>query len=349
MDGDQLNIWYILLTIVTLSLLILIHETGHFVTARAFGVTVREFAIGMGPKLLSHRSKKNGIVYSLRAFPIGGFVTMAGEDEDSDDENALNKKPVWKRMVITAAGAVMNVVLGIILMLVVVISSPRICGTTVLRFAENGALSDQCGLMIGDEILKVENARVHTASELAYEIMRNGTEPLQLTVKRDSEKIVLENVTFPTIVSGGIKYGLADFNTVEEEKNIGNVLEQTYFRSISTIKMIWQGLLDLVTGRYEFDQVSGPVGVTGAVSEAAKSGTTNYLYLVVVITMNLGIFNLLPLPALDGGRLLFQIIELVRRKPVKPELEGYVHFVGIILLMLLMVAVTFKDVMNLIK
>ena len=344
-----MNIWYILLTIVTLSLLILIHETGHFMMARAFGVTVREFAIGMGPKLISHKSKKNGIVYSLRAFPIGGFVTMAGEDEDSEDENALNKKPVWKRMVITAAGAVMNIILGIILMLVVVTSSPRICGTTVLRFAENGALSDKSGLMIGDEILKVENARVHTASELAYEIMRNGTEPLELTVKRNSEKIVLENVTFPTIVSGGIKYGLTDFNTAEEEKTVGNVLEQTYFRSISTIKMIWQGLLDLVTGRYGFDQVSGPVGVTGAVSEAAKSGTINYLYLVVVITMNLGIFNLLPLPALDGGRLLFQIIELIRRKPVKPELEGYVHFVGIILLMLLMVAVTFKDVMNLLK
>lgn len=218
-----MNIWYILLTIVTLSLLILIHETGHFLTARAFGVTVREFAIGMGPKLISHKSKKNGIVYSLRAFPIGGFVTMAGEDEDSEDENALNKKPVWKRMVITAAGAVMNIILGIILMLVVVTSSPRICGTTVLRFAENGALSDKSGLMIGDEILKVENARVHTASELAYEIMRNGTEPLELTVKRNSEKIVLENVTFPTIVSGGIKYGLADFNTAEEEKTVGNV------------------------------------------------------------------------------------------------------------------------------
>ena len=155
-----MNIWYILLTIVTLSLLMLIHETGHFMMARAFGVTVREFAIGMGPKLISHKSKKNGIVYSLRVFPIGGFVTMAGEDEDSEDENALNKKPVWKRMVITAAGAVMNIILGIILMLVVVTSSPRICGTTVLRFAENGALSDKSGLMIGDEILKVENASI---------------------------------------------------------------------------------------------------------------------------------------------------------------------------------------------
>ena len=267
-----MNIWYILLTIVTFSLLILIHETGHFMTARAFGVTVREFAIGMGPKLISHKSKKNGIVYSLRAFPIGGFVTMAGEDEDSEDENALNKKPVWKRMVITAAGAVMNIILGIILMLVVVTSSPRICGTTVLRFAENGALSDKSGLMIGDEILKVENARVHTAAELAYEIMRNGTEPLELTVKRNSEKIVLENVTFPTIVSGGIKYGLADFNTAEEEKTVGNVLEQTYFRSISTIKMIWQGLLDLVTGRYGFEQVSGPVGFTGAVKRGREVG-----------------------------------------------------------------------------
>ena len=243
----------------------------------------------------------------------------------------------------------MNIILGIILMLVVVTSSPRICGTTVLRFAENGALSDKSGLMIGDEILKVENARVHTAAELAYEIMRNGTEPLELTVKRNSEKIVLENVTFPTIVSGGIKYGLADFNTAEEEKTVGNVLEQTYFRSISTIKMIWQGLLDLVTGRYGFEQVSGPVGFTGAVSEAAKSGTINYLYLVVVITMNLGIFNLLPLPALDGGRLLFLIIELVIRRPVPSKYEAYIHAIGFVALMGLILYVTFNDILRLIQ
>lgn len=301
----------------------------------------------MGPKLISKRSKKSGILYSVRAFPIGGFVSMAGEDEESGDVNALNRKPVWQRMVITVAGAAMNLIIGFILMTVVVITSTSIGGTTILRFAEDNALSEQSGLMIGDEIVKVGDTRVHIASELAYEIMRNGVEPLDITVRRDGELVEIKDVQFPTIIEQGIQFGMTDFIVLAEEKTFGNVIEQSFYRSISTVKMIWQSLIDLITGRYGLEQMSGPVGVTAVVSEAAKSSFTDYLYLVVVITINLGIFNLLPLPALDGGRLIFQIIELIRRRPVKPEFEGYVHFVGIVLLMLLMVVITFKDVMNL--
>ena len=301
----------------------------------------------MGPKLISKRSKKSGILYSVRAFPIGGFVSMVGEDEESDDVNSLNRKPVWQRMVITVAGAAMNLIIGFILMTVVVITSTSIGGTTILRFAEDNALSEQSGLMIGDEIVKVGDTRVHIASELAYEIMRNGVEPLDITVRRDGEIVEIKDVQFPTIIEQGIQFGMTDFIVLAEEKTFGNVIEQSFYRSISTVKMIWQSLIDLVTGRYGLEQMSGPVGVTAVVSEAAKSSFTDYLYLVVVITINLGIFNLLPLPALDGGRLIFQIVELIRRRPVKPEFEGYVHFVGIVLLMLLMVVITFKDVMNL--
>ena len=301
----------------------------------------------MGPKLISKRSKKSGILYSVRAFPIGGFVSMAGEDEESDDVNSLNRKPVWQRMVITVAGAAMNLIIGFILMTVVVITSTSIGGTTILRFAEDNALSEQSGLMIGDEIVKVGDTRVHIASELAYEIMRNGVEPLDITVRRDGEIVEIKDVQFPTIIEQGIEFGMTDFIVLAEEKTVGNVIEQSFYRSVSTVKMIWQSLLDLVTGRYGLEQMSGPVGITAVVSEVAKSSFTDYLYLVVVITINLGIFNLLPLPALDGGRLIFQIIELIRRRPVKPEFEGYVHFIGIVLLMLLMVVITFKDVMNL--
>ena len=342
-----MNLWYILLTILTLSLLILIHELGHFLTARAFGVAIKEFSIGMGPKILSKTSKKSGIAFSLRLFPIGGFVAMVGEDEESDDENALNNKPVWQRMVITAAGATMNLLLGIILMAVVVTMSPAIGGTTVLRFTEENALSEQSGLKIGDEIVEVDGAKVHIASELAYEIMRNGTEPLDLKVRRDGELLVLKDVKFPTMVSDGIEFGMTDFVVLAIEKNVGNVIKQSFFRSVSTVKMIWQSLIDLVTGRYGLDQMSGPIGVTTAVSEAASASAIDFLYLVVVITVNLGIFNLLPLPALDGGRLLFQLIELIRRKPIKPELEGYVHFAGILLLMLLMIVVSLNDIIKL--
>ena len=327
--------------------MILVHELGHFLTARLFNTTVNEFAIGMGPKLISKRSKKSGIVYSVRAFPIGGFVSMVGEDEESDDVNALNRKPVWQRMVITVAGAAMNLIIGFILMTVVVITSTSIGGTTILRFAEDNALSEQSGLMIGDEIVKVGDTRVHIASELAYEIMRNGVEPLDITVRRDGEIVEIKDVQFPTIIEQGIQFGMTDFIVLAEEKTFANVIEQSFYRSISTVKMIWQSLIDLITGRYGLEQMSGPVGITAVVSEVAKSSFTDYLYLVVVITINLGIFNLLPLPALDGGRLIFQIIELIRRRPVKPEFEGYVHFIGIVLLMLLMVVITFKDVMNL--
>lgn len=272
---------------------------------------------------------------------------MVGEDEESDDVNALNRKPVWQRMVITVAGAAMNLIIGFILMTVVVITSTSIGGTTILRFAEDNALSEQSGLMIGDEIVKVGDTRVHIASELAYEIMRNGVEPLDITVRRDGEIVEIKDVQFPTIIEQGIQFGMTDFIVLAEEKTFANVIEQSFYRSISTVKMIWQSLIDLITGRYGLEQMSGPVGITAVVSEVAKSSFTDYLYLVVVITINLGIFNLLPLPALDGGRLIFQIIELIRRRPVKPEFEGYVHFIGIVLLMLLMVVITFKDVMNL--
>lgn len=341
-----MNFLYILLTLITISALALVHELGHYLTARAFNVGIKEFAIGMGPKILSRRSKKTDIVYSLRLFPIGGFVSMVGEDENSDEENALNKKPVWQRMIITVAGSLMNIITGVVLMAIVVGMSPRLGGTTIAKFDAN-AISMEYGLRVGDEVISVDGDRVRIASELSYEIMHSGVEPVDLVVKRDGEIITLEDVVFPTTTSEGVLFGMPDFFVLGEAKTFGNVVKHTFLRSASTVKMIWESLFDLITGRYGFEAVSGPVGVAGAVSDAAKSGLGDFLYLVVVIAMNLGVFNLLPLPALDGGRLLFQAIELVFRKPVKPEVEGYVHFVGIILLLLLMVAVTFKDIIKL--
>lgn len=342
-----MNIWYVILTILTLSMLILIHELGHFLVARKCKVAIREFAIGMGPKIISKTSTKSGIIYSLRLFPIGGFVAMVGEDEESDDENALNKKPLYQRMLITVAGAAMNLLLGLILMAVVVAISPSIGGTTIYRFTEENALTEQTGLKAGDEIVEVDGTRVHIASELAYEIMRNGTKPIELKVKRGGETITLPNVEFPTIISDGVEYGMTDFVVYAIDKNVINIAKQTIYRSASTVKMIWESLFDLVTGRYGLEQMSGPIGVTSAVSEAASTSFVDFLYLVVVITINLGIFNLLPLPALDGGRLLFQFIEMIRRKPMKPQIEGYVHFAGIMLLLILMAVVSLNDILKL--
>jgi len=326
---------------------ILVHELGHYLFARIFKVKIREFAIGMGPRLFTRRSKKTGIDYSLRALPIGGFVSMVGEDEQSDDPGALTKKPIWQRFLILSAGSIMNILLGIIVMCVLVMTTTTLGSTTILRFAEEGALSQASGLKVGDQIIKVGDTKVHTSYELVYEIMRNGIEPLDITVKRAGETIVVKDVIFPTIIEDGVVFGEVDFVVAAEKKTPVVVIRHAFYQSATTVKLIWESIFDFLTGRYGVEQISGPVGVTNAIGEAAKAGTYNLLYLCTLISMHLGIFNLLPLPALDGGRLVFLLIEAIRGKPINPEYEGYVHFAGIVLLMLAMVFITYKDIMKL--
>ena len=343
-----MRIWSILAAILVFGVLILIHEGGHYFCARLFGVTVHEFAIGMGPKVLSRRSKKTGIAYSLRLLPFGGFVSMAGEDEESDDPNALNKKPVWQRIIIVAAGALMNLVTGILVMGILVAASKSLPSTVIYQFTEEN-VSAAYGLKEEDRITAVDGTPVHTANELVYEVMRKGIEPIDLTVVRGGQKITVPGVVFPTVTEQGSRFGEVDFYVYSDPKTPLNVLKHSFFRSVSTVKMIWEQLFDLIRGRYGLDSVSGPVGVTGAMSEAASEGAMNFVYLAVVISMNLGIMNLLPLPALDGGRLVFLVIEGIRRKPVPARIEGTVHFVGIVILMALMVMITMKDIVTLIR
>ncbi len=343
-----MNILYILLAILMFGFLIFIHECGHFLTARLFGVTVNEFAIGMGPKLFSRVSKKSGIRYSLRALPIGGYVAMVGEDEESDDPGALCKKPVWQRMIVTAAGAFMNLVLGFVVMTALVASSEALGGTVVADFFED-AKSSSYGLQVGDQIVAIDDIGVHTATDLVYTIMHDARDPVDITVLRDGKKVLIEGVQFPHYQEAGHIYGDRDFYVYAVEKTFGTVAHQAFWQSANTVRMIWDSLIDLIFGdEYTVEDLSGPVGVTQAISEAAETGLYNFLYMFVFISVNLGIFNLLPLPALDGGRLFFQFIELIRRKPISPRLEGYVHFAGILLLMLLMVVVTFQDIGRLI-
>lgn len=338
-----------LIALIVFGVLIFVHEFGHYITARIFGVRVYEFSLGMGPKIISHTSKKTDIKYSVRLFPIGGYVKMAGEDEESDDPNSLGTKPAWKRFIIIAAGSIMNLLCGVLVMFMLVCAAKSLPTTTIRVFDSRYDVSSaDSGLMQGDRILKVDGVKVHIGNELVYEIMRNGIEPIDITVKRNGEVITVPDVVFPTITDSGQKFGMTDFGLVSDETpGILTVLEHSYYRSVSTIKMIWQSLFDIITGRYGVEAVSGPIGVTGAIGEAAKESFPDLVYLSVVISMNLGIFNLLPLPALDGGRLVFILIEMIRRKPINPKYEGYVHFVGIILLLSLMVLVTFKDIAGL--
>ncbi|MBQ1847848.1 MAG: site-2 protease family protein [Clostridia bacterium] len=342
------NILYVIVAIFIFGLLIIIHELGHYTAARLLGVKVLEFSIGMGPALVSYTSKKTEIKYSLRLLPIGGYVKMLGEDEENDDPAALNKAKPWKRLIILSSGALMNILTGVIAMFILV-ATPNflVGGTTVAEFQEGYVQQQSEEILLGDKIVKVGNARVKYYQELAYEIMHQCCEPTDVTVVRNGETLTLHNVVFPTVEDQGVVFGEMFFKVSAIEKTFGNVVSYSLHASFSTIKMIWQSLFDLITGRYGLSAVSGPVGVTKAVAESAKLGISNLVYISIFITMNLGIFNLLPLPALDGSRIVFVLIEMVRGKPINPKYEGYVHLAGIIVLLILMVVITFKDIISL--
>lgn len=338
-------ILYILIAILIFGFLIFIHELGHFLFAKKFRVAIYEFSVGMGPKIIS-KTGKDGIEYSLRLLPIGGFVSMVGEDEDSDDPNSFTKKPAWQRFIIVAAGAIMNLLVGIIIMIILTIATPRFGGTVVAEFLPEST-SNEYGIQINDKILEIDGANVHTANDLSYEIMRRGYEPVDVTLLRNEKEIIIKDVVFPQISSQGVAFGSMDFKIFEEKKTFGVVCKNAFYSCASTVKMIWDSIYDLFTGRYGIEAVSGPVGVTGAITDAAKTSAYSLFYMVVVISMNLGIFNLLPIPALDGGSLLFLLIEMVTKKKIPKRIEYIVKLVGLALLMLLIVIVTFKDIIGL--
>ena len=373
---------YLLLTLVMLSIMVVLHELGHFLVARLFKVTVYEFSIGMGPAIFTTAKKNKKVqsdstigntfhsadsenggqnnnsnypedgktVFSIRAFPIGGYVRMAGEDEASTDVNAFCNKAVWKRFLITVAGAAMNILLGILCMFTMVgidcIQDGYLASNVVDTFFEN-ATSDDYGLMEGDKIVKIDGVYVHTGQEVVYEILNNGYEPIDILVVRNGEKILLEDVQFATEESAGTVIGNRDFYVKREDISLISIVKHSVFRSFSTVKVIIDGIKDMLTGRYGAEAVSGPIGMAGAVENAASFGFYSLLHLFTLITMNLGVFNLLPLPALDGGRIIFLLIEWVCRKPIKKEVEGMINTAGILILLGLMLFVTLKDIINL--
>jgi regulator of sigma E protease len=334
-------LFVIVVSILVFGVMILIHEFGHFICAKLSGVRVNEFALGMGPVLLKH--KKGETQYSLRLLPIGGFVSMEGEDSESSDEHSFNKIPVWKRIIIVCAGAFMNILLGFILMCIIMVSSSGLASTFVAQFNVD-ALSNKTGLMVGDKILEINNQKVNIYTDILYNLsaIRSGT--VNVLVRRDNKNVNLNSVKFSLIDDGnGNKVMNMDFKLKREDKTFVNIMKDSYFFTLSTVKFVWVTLLQLFQGHYTFKDLSGPVGVTAAMGQAASYGILSLLYMVAIITINLGVVNLLPLPALDGGRLVFLIVEAIRRKPVKPEVEGYIHFAGFVCLMLLVVMVTFND------
>ncbi len=348
-----MTILYVILAILIFGALVLMHELGHYLFARLFKVSITEFSIGMGPKIFQRKAKKTGILWSLRALPFGGYVSMVGEDGETDDPNALQKKAPWQRLIIMAAGGVINILTGIILMTALVIGTrDQLGSTTIYEFivpeASETALSDSTGLDAGDKVVKVGKIGVHTANELVYEIMRQGIEPIDITVIRNGDRVVIEDVAFPTFTDQGVTFGDYDFRVYGERATVLNVAKHAFFRSLSTVKMVWDGLVDLISGRYGMEAVSGPVGVTEVIVETAKTKQfENLVYLAAVIAVNLGVMNLLPIPALDGGRIVFVLYEMIFRKPINRKVEGYLHGAVMLLLFAFIIFITFKDVIKL--
>ena len=338
----------IIVAVLVFGFLIFIHEFGHYITARIFHVTIQEFSIGMGPRLFWFDSKKTGIRYSLAMFPIGGYVSMNGEMEETDDPNAFDKKPAWQRFIITFAGAFINLVAGLLIMTIFAASPTVNLGTTVVAdFPENDyTVSSQDFLKEGDEILKIGGKRVRLPDEISYEIMRRGNQPIDIVVLRDGEEMTLENVAFPVLEEQGQSFGMMDFRVYAKEKTLGGTLSYAFAKSALTVRMVWESLFDLITGRYSFAAVSGPVGISGALGEAASEGVTPLLSLVALISINLGVMNLLPIPALDGGRLLTILIEMVTRKRLPTKVEGIINAVGLLLLLGLSFVILIKDIVQ---
>lgn len=338
------NIWPYMVAILMFLLLIVIHEFGHFIAAKICKVKVNEFAVGFGPKLF--KKQWGETLYSVNLVPLGGYCAMEGEDEESIDERAFCKQSPLKRLFIVANGAIFNLILGLIIVAISLIpntGSNLLGSTTVAKFEET-ATSVQYGLEAGDKIISVNGRRVFTDRDLSYTFTNVADGEVDLVVKRNGEKIELNNVRFETEEIDGINVIKFDFWLLGEKKTFLSVLKHTFATTFSYCRIVWFSLIDLLTGRYGISAMSGPVGITAAVGEAAKQNILNILPIMSLITVNLGIFNLLPLPALDGGRILFILIELIARKPVPQKYEGFIHAAGFVLLIGLMIIIAAKDI-----
>ncbi len=348
-----MNVLIIIFGIFLFNLIVFVHEFGHFFWAKKFGVKVNEFAIGMGPKVF--KFQKGETVFSLRLFPIGGFCAMEGEDEASDDPNAFEKKAAWQKAIIVAFGAIMNLVLGFIMMIFLLAPNKQFASTTVSKFSED-AKSSQTGLQIGDKIVKVDGVKVNTYKDLAFTLIADRKENFDIGVIRNGEAIHLDDVQFEVLKpETGRAVTKIDFYVEPIENNFFTLIRQSFFDTISTVKTVWASLIGIITGRFSVREMSGPIGIASVIGEATNEGLkksfwaaiANIVSLMAMITINLGIFNLLPLPALDGGRLMFLILEMITGKKVNPKYEGWIHTLGFFLFIAFMLYISYSDILRL--
>ena len=347
---------YILLAILMFGVLIAVHELGHFIAAKACGVRVNEFAIGMGPALW--KKQRGETLYALRALPIGGYCAMEGEDEAVDDPRAFTSQKPWKRIIILAAGATMNFLIGLVLIFIVYSGAEAFSTPVVTDFFEGCPYESADGLQAGDRFYSIDGHRIWFASNVTTYLTRHGTTH-DIVVERSGEKVTLENFDItPREYEGeeGLYFG---FRFGESEKaTLGAKLKYTWFSSLDFVRMVYMGLGDLIGGAVGVKDLSGPVGIVSMMndvadeSESTSDALLNFCYFAGFIAVNLAVMNLLPIPALDGGRifllLVTLIIEAITRRKLDPKYEGFIHSVGMVLLLALMAYVMFNDIVKLI-
>lgn len=422
----------ILIAILFFGLIIFIHEFGHFIFAKLFGVKVNEFAMGMGPTILKKQGKETK--YALRLFPIGGFVSMEGEEEESDDSRAFCNQKVWKRMIIIAAGATFNLIMGLITCIILVAAPwekpaegevSLVATNEILQFYEGAVSNSEGGLKAGDKIIKIDGKRVYSDYDISFLMQRNGSGKYDFVVEREGEKLELKAVPFGKRTSGNFSYEpdctissvsgkmkdqglddgdiiigingekiensdelmaaigadedytydfeikrgeetlnfknvkmatvtIFDFVILGKEKTVGNVLTTAFGYSVSLGRMVYLSLFDLLRGQYGINDLAGAVGTVSVIADVAESSVqtadwSQMFMLMAMIAINIGLFNLLPVPALDGGHLFFMFIELIFRKKIPAKYESFIHAAGLVLLLAFMAIISASDIWKLIS
>ena len=349
---------YIIIAIVIFGLLIAIHELGHFLVAKACGVKVLEFSIGMGPQLWHKEGKETQ--YSLRLFPIGGFCAMEGEDGESDDPRAFGNTAGWKKFLVLIAGSASNFIAGMLLILCLFAASTGYVSTTLSGFVDGFPCQGETMLQTGDEIVSIDGSAVLLYSDISTLLNRGNGKTHDIVVRRDGEKITLNDLplTPREYEVEGKKVTMYGLYFQSKEATFGSKLRLGLANSVDFVRMIWWSLEDLFTGAVGFSALSGPIGIVDAMGQMAESAdgvrqaVDNLLYFAAFLAINLAFMNLLPLPALDGGRVFFLILNglavLLFRRRIPAKYEGYVHFGGLVLLLGLMVVVAVQDVYRII-
>ena len=350
---------YILAAILVFGVLIAVHELGHFMAAKACGVRVNEFSIGMGPALW--KKQKGETQYSLRLFPVGGFCAMEGEEEDSDDPTALNNQGFWAKLLIFAAGAAMNFIAGLLIILVLYADAQAFYVPVVAGFADGCPLESADGLQEGDRLLRIDGEKVYVYSDISLLMGLNKTGAFDLQIERNGEVITLRDFTMERreyTDQNGKAYTGYGLYFGAEEATLGRKLSYSWNNAMDFARLVRLSLQMLVTGQAGVKDLSGPVGIVSTMTQVGEQAATtraaveNIAYLAALIAVNLAVMNLLPLSALDGGKIFFLVINAVSmqlfKKQIPAKYENYIHFAGLILLLALMAVITFSDVWKLI-